>query len=129
MKQETKELIAWLKDHLMHYRNQLAAGQIKIGLITGEKEEKNAYKAIHLLNSLPDIEKKLCFGGYVQDKNGTPCCHGDKVIVIDEKGKNYYGRLVWSDVNKVFRIQNAKERKEFYFPVEFEKVGLFKAGE
>ena len=79
MKQETKELVEWLKDHLSHYRNQLTAGQIKVGLATGEKEEKNAYEAINFLDSLPEIESHLCNGGYIQDKNGTPCCHGDKV--------------------------------------------------
>ena len=92
MKQETKELVEWLKDHLSHYRNQLAAGQIKVGLATGEKEEKNAYAAISFLNSLPEIELHLCRGGYIQDKNGTPCCDGDKVKIKDREYTLYWSK-------------------------------------
>lgn len=84
MKKETKEVLKWLIDHLSHYRNQLAAGQVKIGLVTGEKEEKNAYEAINFLNSLPEIESHLCGGGYIQDRNGTPCCDGDEVIISED---------------------------------------------
>ena len=127
MKKETKELVKWIETqiNLASHLDQSYHITKQAEIVHNEMENK----AYDFLDSLPDIEKKLCFGGYIQDKNGTPCCHGDKVIVIDENGKNYYGRLIWSDINKVFRIQNAKERKEFYFPVVFEKVGLFKAGE
>ena len=115
MKQETKELVEWLKDHLSHYRNQLAAGQIKIGLVAGEKEEKIAYAAINFLNSLPEIELHLCNGGYIQDRNGTPCCHGDKVKfkiydnewmshLIERYGAVTEGKLRWNPYMKAFCV-------------------------
>ena len=115
MKQETKELVEWLKDHLSHYRNQLAAGQIKIGLVADKKEEKNAYAAINFLNSLEDIELHLCLGGYIQDINGTPCCHGDKVKfkiynnecvshLIKKYGAVTEGKLRWNPHIKAFCV-------------------------
>ena len=84
MKKETKELIKWLKDHLSHYRNELALGRIKIGLPAGEKEVEKVFAAINFLESLPEIESHLCRGGYIQDKNGTPCCDGDEILINGE---------------------------------------------
>ena len=108
MKQETKELVKWLKDHLSHYRNQLAAGQIKVGLAIGEKEEKNAYEAINFLDSLPEIESHLCRGGYIQDRNGTPCCDGDVIInesILDKQKEK--GILYWSKNDSRFYFKKA----------------------
>lgn len=108
MKQETKELVEWLKDHLSHYRNQLAAGQIKVGLATGEKEEKNAYEAINFLDSLPEIESHLCRGGYIQDRNGVPCCDGDIIInesILDKQKET--GILYWSKNDSRFYFKKA----------------------
>ena len=74
MKQETKEILNWIGNHLE------------------QKDDDEFYekwkKANDLLfNSLPEIEKHLCLGGYIQDKNGTPCCHEDKVrFKFSEKG-------------------------------------------
>lgn len=85
MKKETKELISWLKEHLSHYRIELATGRVKIGMVAGEKEEERAFAAIDFLNTLPEIELHLCRGGYIQDRNGTPCCDGDKVRFEFEK--------------------------------------------
>ena len=129
MKKETEELINWLKDHLLHYRNQLAAGQIKVGLVTGDKEEKNAYKAIHFLDSLNDIEYRLGKGGYIPDINGTACKYGDSVKILnktDEFGGDITGRLVWSDIDKCFYVDDIIGRKRYHFPLEFEKYGVNK---
>ena len=72
MKQETKELIQWIEKQIS------LAGTI----VTDASQpywQKDRKKAIDFLNSLPEIESHLCNGGYIQDRNGTPCCHGDKV--------------------------------------------------
>jgi hypothetical protein len=68
MKQETKKLIEWMK--------------IQLGLLrtnTNEIINNSVDKSITFLDSLPEIELKLCQGGYIQDRNGVPCCNGDKV--------------------------------------------------
>ena len=125
MKKETKELIQWIKDHLSHYRNQLAAGQIKVGLATGEKEVKNAYEAINFLNSLPEIESRLCRGGYIQDKNGSPCCDGDLVHFLSKSQNEKYGYLKWDKKLARFLLEVAGESDCRYIMPEiewFEKV-------
>lgn len=72
MKQETKELIEWIKKQLNV--SETVATNVPI---PNWKEKKQ--KAIEFLDSLPEIEARLCRGGYIQDKNGIPCCDGDKV--------------------------------------------------
>lgn len=103
MKKETKALVEWI------------AAQIKIAAkldnsylitpgatITHKSLEEDAER---FLNSLPEIEEKLCFGGYIQDKNGTPCCQGDKVkykdIPVDKVGA---GTLRWNVDKSRFEI-------------------------
>ena len=123
MKQETKELIKWLKDHLSHYRNQLAAGQIKIGLVTGEEEVRKSYEAINFLNSLPEIELRLCRGGYIQDKNGTPCCEGDEVIYTNKSFPTAIrGTLVWCISSANFRIHHSMGTVMSISPSDIKKV-------
>ena len=89
MKEETKEIVKWIKNQLV------------------DKEYDTDYDfyrkwntCMNFLNSLPNIESHLCLGGYIQDENGTPCCHGDKVI-YDE---NYEGVLQWDKKNARFII-------------------------
>ena len=63
------------------------------------------------LDSLPEIEKHLCLGGYIQDKNAIPCCDGDYVKITVKKdyeipiesgsvtkyaGETLEGRLTWN---------------------------------
>ena len=79
MKQETKDLLTWIEIALNNYASE------KNNMITRDK----CNKALAFLNSLPEIEAKLCRGGYIQDKNGTPCCDGDKILFCGE----YYGVL------------------------------------
>lgn len=83
-------------------------------------------KAIKFLNYLPEIESHLCRGGYIQDKNGSPCCNGDKVVfthyadcVNIPKKK---GQLRWSSVYKMFVILENNNEYEFNDIVEFEKA-------
>ena len=127
MKKETKELISWLKEHLSHYRIELATGRVKIGMVAGEKEEERAFAAIDFLNTLPEIESHLCRGGYIQDENGTPCCEGDKVRFCGEyDGVLRFGFMDGED-------KNAALFPHFWFdfggkipvasdPVYFEKI-------
>ena len=79
MKQETKELIDWIKKQI----NIAKTNNIDPAW-NGKHEAYNAdyQKALAFLDSLPEIEARLTRGGYVQDKNGTPCCDGDKVKIF-----------------------------------------------
>ena len=98
MKQETKELVEFIKDCVFRYQTELKRGEVDIGMIDGEEEDKTCDKAITFLNSLSETESHLCRGGYIQDRNGTPCCDGDTILINAEfeatlkwivpKGKN-----------------------------------------
>jgi hypothetical protein len=76
MKQETKELVDWIKKQI----NIAKTNNIDPAW-NGRHEAYNADydRAMAFLDSLPEIESHLCKGGYIQDKNGTPCCDGDRV--------------------------------------------------
>ena len=107
MKKETKALVEWI------------AAQIKIAakldnsylitpgaIITHKSLEEDAER---FLNSLPEIEEKLCFGGYIQDYNGTLCCHGDKVMY---KNKKY--TLQWSQPYNRFFLKADKSVRDVW---------------
>ena len=105
MKQETKEILEWIEKQIN------LAGTI----VTDASQpywQEDRKKALEFLNSLPEIEDKLCFGGYIQDKNGTLCCHGDKVKIhfhrhdslIEKYGEHTIGTLSWSNNSKSFGI-------------------------
>lgn len=112
MKQETKEIVDWIKKQI----NLAKENCIDVAW-NGNYEYYNTdyKKAIKFLNSLPQIESRLCKGGYIQDKNGTPCCHGDKVI-YDE---NYEGILEWDKKNARFIIAS------IYGDYDFTKIKSF----
>lgn len=112
MKKETKTLLKWLKEHLNQYKIEL----YKNARFGNPPEEKIINESIALLDSLPEIESHLCRGGYIQDKNGTPCCHGDKVRFkfiegwYEDNFKNRYtsvmeGILKFCQETKKFYIQ------------------------
>lgn len=92
MKKETKELISFIKHNCVQ-------------TINDDDFYKKWKEAMKFLDSLPEIEEKLCFGGYIQDKNGTPCCQGDKVkykdIPVDKVGA---GTLRWNVDKSRFEI-------------------------
>ena len=93
MKQETKHLIEWIKMLLKKERaSHIYANEKTV--------ETDCDRAIEFLDTLPEIESKLCQGGYVQDANGTPCCHGDKIIVA-MYGKKIY-TLEWDPKQRCF---------------------------
>ena len=78
------------------------------------------------LKSIPQIESHLCKGGYIQDKNGTPCCDGDEVVFtyyadcINTPKKK--GQLRWSYAYKMFVILENKNEYDFNDIIEFEKT-------
>ena len=98
MKQETKELIDWIK-------KQISIVRCNIGNLSLEYWDKDKEKAIEFLDSLQEIESHLCLGGYIQDKNGTPCCHGDKIKFQYDEGF-YNGTLTFNFTFKCFTIVN-----------------------
>ena len=75
-----------------------------------DKIDKHEDKICEFLNSIPQIESHLCLGGYIQDTNGTPCCHGDKII---------YGILEWDKKNARFIIAS------IYGDYDFTKIKSF----
>ena len=105
MKDDTKELIRWAEEHFRQYRINIQTHPEKHGLgpYGVDKESNYATDFLQFLKTLPDIENKLCFGGYIQDYNGTPCCHGDKIInecILDNKKEK--GTLYWSAKDRRF---------------------------
>lgn len=110
MKEETKKLIQWINIILNDFKKILkeSAGSV-------EAYDKERREAIAFLDSLPEVEKKLCFGGYIQDKNGTPCCHGDKIRVDDTCGELY-----WSKRDYCFYYKTGDALHKLYS--RFEKV-------
>lgn len=97
MKEETKELIKWIKKQINLSGECLVAQP-------NEYWKEDCEKAMKFLDSLPQIESHLCRGGYIQDKNGTPCCEGDNVyITVSEDyrlqkwaGQTLQGSLAWN---------------------------------
>jgi len=94
MKEETKELVNWIKKQIS------LAGTI-VTDVSQPCWQQDRDKAIKFLDSLPEIESHLCRGGYILDKNGTPCCDGDKVIVVIQ---NFVGILQWDVYGKRFVV-------------------------
>ena len=105
MKEETKELIDWIKKQIN------LCGECLVAQPEGcWKNDKD--KAFNFLDSLPEIESHLCRGGYIQDKNGTPCCDGDRIKVhgfIDGEEGTVYGILRYG-------FMKGEEKKYMIFP-------------
>lgn len=102
MKQETKELIEWIKKQIS------LAGTI-VTDVSQSCWQQDRDKAIKFLDSLPEIESHLCRGGYIQDVNGTPCCDGDKVVY-----KNREYTLQWSRPCSRFFLKTDKSIKDVW---------------
>ena len=101
MKKETKALVEWIKAQIKIAAKLDDSYLITTNAISTHKSlEKDAEK---FLDSLPEIESHLCRGGYIQDKNGTPCCDGDKVIVVIQ---NFVGVLRWDVHDKKFVVMD-----------------------
>ena len=114
MKEESRKILDELiREHSCRYARPS-------GLSDAEYERIDTYnyhqdKIENFLKSIPQIESHLCNGGYIQDKNGTPCCHGDRVI-YDE---NYEGTLEWDKMNARFVITS------IYGDYDFTKIKSF----
>ena len=102
MKEESGKILDELiQDHSCRY-------SMPDDLSNEEYESINRYnehedKICEFLKSIPQIESHLCLGGYIQDKNGTPCCHGDKVNFQYDK-ELYNGTLTFNSTFKCFTI-------------------------
>ena len=95
MKQETKQTIDWIKKQINLAKENCIDPCHKDGYPEYEGDYK---KAMSFLDSLPEIESRLCRGGYIQDKNGTPCCDGDKILFCGEyDGVLHFGFLDAND--------------------------------
>ena len=114
MKKETKELIDWMKDFLCTEKSDCKGNTYNFVRFD---------KAVDFLDSLPEIESKLCHGGYIQDKNGIPCCHGDTVHFDPILGLNFKsGKLLWSANQGMFVIKNDAGEWEIKEVLHFEKI-------
>ena len=96
MKQETKEIVDWIKNVLIDYKNYI---HDNVPQLYWSYRNRHV-KAFKFLDSLPDIESHLCNGGYIQDKNGNPCCHGDKI-----RYENAEGILTWHVATSQFYVK------------------------
>ena len=103
MKEETKELVEWIIARLKSLKQEALESGTEISDLPPQYEQAFAF-----LDSLPEIESHLCRGGYIQDKNGTPCCDGDKIMqkVAD---KNEVGTLYWSMQDRCFYFKSDTE--------------------
>ena len=102
MKKETKELVEFIKQQMDCVKDEAIKQNAQSAWWFCEYD-----KAIKFLDSLPEIELHLCRGGYIQDKNGTPCCDGDQlkcVLVACLQEDWFYGKLVWNAANGAFEI-------------------------
>lgn len=110
MKQETKELLDYI---ISVFDGRRITGSFTVGKQKADVERynKKQQKVQAFLRSIPDIEKHLTEGGYIQDRNGTPICHGDKVkiclpCVFDDVSKEAYqeGILQWNKNTAQFEV-------------------------
>lgn len=98
MKFETKELVKWCISLLEDYRALNMSEKRNFRAVRSDKEIDNCEGSIKFLKSLPEIESHLCRGGYIQDKNGTPCCEGDLIkATADADGYEVQGFLTWEN--------------------------------
>jgi hypothetical protein len=105
MRQETKELLDYII-HKFDFRESLGRCTSKLSPAEAQAFNERQDKIQAFLRSIPDIEKHLTEGGYIQDKNGTPICHGDKIIFcnnLEEKSPRE-GFLFWNPDRAMFEI-------------------------
>jgi hypothetical protein len=110
MKQETKELLDYIIrkfDSRQHIGDFLTEKE----KVDARRFNENQQKIQDFLRSIPDIEKHLTEGGYIQDRNGTPICHGDKIklcipCVYDDLSEEAYRHAVlnWNSSVAKFEV-------------------------
>jgi len=99
MKKETEEIIDWIKKQM-----SLAKDCRPVWGENHKAYNKDFEAAVAFLDSFPEIEKRLCLGGYIRDFNGTPCCHGDRVTFFYGNNESTHGILIWNTDKKRFMI-------------------------
>lgn len=125
MKQESKEIIDWIKKQI----NLAKENCIDVAW-NGKHEYYNAdyEKAMKFLDSLPQIESRLRQGGYIQDKNGIPCCNTELVkFLYKNSNEEKYGYLLWDNIMARFMLEVVGDEGCKYIIPEiqwFEKVEL-----
>lgn len=112
MKQETKDAIKWIKKIIdntaMPSKNSSSF----------DREYANFHNALALLNSLPELEEQLKYGGFIPDMNKTPCKHGDKIRIAETNGSYIIGseyKLNWDKDGFYFAFLN-EDNKEVGYP-------------
>lgn len=127
MKEESRKILDELiREHSCRYSRPDGLSDEEYESIDKFNERED--KIENFLKSIPQIESRLCLGGYIQDKNGTPCCDGDEVVFtyyadcIDTPKKKE-GQLRWSPYHQFIIIVN-NEVYNFMDDdiVEFEKL-------
>lgn len=106
MKQETKNVIEWLRV------------LVKCANVETTQDKEMYEHALHFLDSLPELEKQLGRGGFIPDMNKTPCKHGDKIRIAETNGSYIIGseyKLNWNKDDFYFAFLNA-DNKEVGYP-------------
>lgn len=101
MKEESKDLIIWIKKQINLAKEFCIDPCHKNGYPPYEADYD---KAMAFLDSLENIEKRLCNGGYIQDRKGNLCCHRTPVIFSLLKDEVRSGELRWDTRYKSFGI-------------------------
>lgn len=112
MKQETKDFIIWIKKQINLAKENCIDPAHKDGY---PEYEADYNKAMTFLDSLPEIESKLCNGGYIQDRRGIPCCNGDKVR-FEFEDKTYKENFIAKKYMpvEIGTLKYSTETKSFY---------------
>ena len=83
MKQETKETLEWIKS-----------------IIRCNMRGNDHYEpALELLDKFEEVEHQLTCGGFIPDRNNTPCKDGDRIkICLNGRRRDeiVYGTLCWN---------------------------------
>ena len=118
MKKETKELLEYIILQFSTRKNtrkEMSAQDMVDAIGFNERNQKIQ----NFLRAIPKIEEKLCFGGYIQDRDGVPCCHGDKIMLPT---LGFAGILQWNSASRCFYVT---DNNGYYEPLgifDFEKV-------
>lgn len=87
---------------------------------------------ISFLEDLPKLEKSLATGGFVPDRNKTPCKDGDRIIIRSSKGEKREGHIEWNPRTCTFLFVSELDNYAWYFKelkdsgLSFEKKALEK---
>lgn len=126
MKQETITAIDLVKNHLKSWRDDVACD--------GDKEgDAMITTVIDILDSLPELEEQLAYGGLVKDVDGNWLKHGDRIKFIHRIKKDGYGNekellygyLAFSSFELAWYAVDDKQDVWYKLGCEFEEVEAF----